>query len=150
MYNIRLATEEDIEIALEMGKKFYATTEISRMIPFDEDSAAAQFYQMLDLGFMLMVDHEDAGTVGILGCHFYDFPYNREYRGCMEALFWLEPEHRGTTLASRLLKEAEAIAAVEGVTYMAMIALETSPEKIDTFYQLHGFNRSERTYIKGV
>lgn len=149
MYNIRLAEEEDVEVALEMGKKFYETTEISKMIPFSEDSAASQFYNMLDNGFMLVVDHIDS-PIGILGCYFYDFPFNRDYRGCMEQLYWIEPEHRGSHLASKLLQAAQDIAQSEGVQYMAMVALETSPEMIDKFYKVHGFDRSERTYIKGM
>lgn len=149
MYNIRLAEEEDCDIVVEMGGKFYNTMEISKMIPFDEDSGAAQFFHMLDNGFVLLVDSED-GVKGMLGCHFYDYPYNREYRGCMEAMYWLEPEVRGGSIASKLLQEAQAIAQTEGVQYIAMIALETSPEMIDKFYKVHGFERSERTYIKGL
>lgn len=149
VYNIRLAEEDDIDVALDMGKKFYDTTEISKLIPFSEDSAAVQFYQMLDMGFMLLVDGPE-GVVGILGCHFYDFPYNRDYKGCMEALYWLEPEVRGGSVASRLLSEATAIAQVEGANYISMVALETSPEMIEKFYNMHGYQRSERTYIKGL
>jgi GNAT superfamily N-acetyltransferase len=119
------------------------------MIPYDEDSASVQFFNMLDNGFILLGE-TDEGVVAMMGCIFTDYPYNTAYRLCSEMMYWVEPEHRGGTLAVRMIKEAEALAIHEGATAMVMAALETSPEMIETFYNKMGYKRSERAFIKGV
>lgn len=149
MYNIRLAEENDIDVCLEMGRKFYDTMEMAKMIPYCEDSASALFFTLLDNGFILLAE-KDEEVVGMMGMMFSDYPYNREYQVCSELMYWLDPEHRGSSLASRMLKEAEAIAVVEGAVCVVMAALETSPEMIEKFYNKHGYCRSERAFVKGV
>lgn len=149
MYNIRLAADEDVELVLAMGRKFYTTTEMAKLIPFDDDSGVHQIFNMLDNGYILIAE-KDGEAVGCMGCVFYDFPYNRTYTGCTELLFWLEEEHRGGTLAARMMKEGEAICRHEGASFVTMAALETSPSMIDEFYKKLGYRRSERAFIKGV
>ena len=150
MYNIRLATDEDIEVCLEMGRKFYSTMELAKMIPYDEESASVQFFNMLDNGFILLGETEELEVVDMMGCIFVDYPYNTAYRLCSEMMYWVEPDHRGGTMAVRMIKEAEALAVHEGASCVVMAALETSPEMIDTFYNKLGYKRSERAFIKGV
>lgn len=150
MYNIRLGVDDDVDAIIDMGIKFYSTTEMAGIIPFDEDSGAAQVFHMLDHGFILLVETEDKELVGMMGCSFFDWPFNRMYRGCMEHMFWLNEEHRRGGLAMRLIKEAEAIATHEGASFCAMAALETSPDSIDTLYKRLGYKRSERAFVKGV
>lgn len=150
MFNIRLAGEEDIEVILEMGRKFYGTTEQVKMIPFDDDSGAAQVFGMLDNGFILLAETEGKEVAGMLGMTFHDFPFNRAYQVCVETMFWIEEDYRGGSLAARLLKEAEQIAVHEGVSVITMAALETSPKMIDGFYGRLGYRQAERTFIKGV
>lgn len=149
VYNFKLADDVDLDVVMDMGRKFYSTMEMAKMIPFDEDSATAQVFHMLDNGFIIIAEHNDT-PVGMIGCAFYDYPYNKVYQGCAEMMFWVEEEHRGSTVAARLMKEAEAIAVHEGATFVVMAALETSPERIDEFYNRMGYKRSERAFIKGV
>ncbi len=150
MYNIRLGVDDDVDTIIAMGIKFYSTMEMARLIPFDEDSGAAQVFHMLDNGFILLAETEDKEVVGMMGCSFFDWPFNRMYRGCMEHMFWIEEGHRQGGLAARFIKEAEEIARHEGVSFCAVAALETSPEGIDVFYKRMGYQRSERAFIKGV
>lgn len=149
VYNIRLAEEADVETVLGMGRKFYTSTEMGKLIPFDDDAGVSAIFGMLDSGFILLAE-VDGVAVGMMGCQFYDFPYNRDYVCCTEMMFWLEEEHRGGTIAARFLKEAELLARHEGASYITMLALETSPEMIDSFYKRMGYQRTERTYIKGI
>lgn len=149
VYNIRVATEEDIDTIMAMGEKFYNTTEIAGQIPFDEDSGAVQVFTMLECGFILLAEKGEE-VVGMLGMILQDFPFNRAYKVCTEQMFWIEEEHRGTLLASTLMKHAEAIAVYENVSTIVMAALETSPESIEKFYSHMGYRRSDRTFIKGV
>lgn len=149
MFNIRLADDADVDVVLEMGRKFYTSIEQAKMIPFDEESASVQIFHMLDNGFILLAE-ADGEVVGMMGCSFFDYPMNLAYKGCTEHMFWVEESHRGSTLAARMIKEAEAIAVHEGASFCVMAALESSPEMIDTFYKRLGYNRSERAYIKGV
>lgn len=150
MYNIRLGDEQDVDDVIEMGRKFYDTMEMAKLIPFDEDSCVAQFFNLLDNGFILIAETEDKEPVGMMGCSFFDWPYNRQFQGCVEHMFWINEEHRGSSIASKFIKEAEAIAIYEGATFCTMAALETSPDKIEAFYNGHGYKRSERAYVKGV
>lgn len=150
MYNLRLAEEHDVECVLGMGRKFYTTTEMAKLIPFDDDAGVSQIFNMLDNGFIVLAENDKGEAVGLIGCLFYDFPFNRAYQCCTEMLFWIEEEHRGGALASRLIQEATLLAKHEGAVIQTMVALETSPEIIDSFYKRLGFQRSERTYFKGI
>lgn len=149
MYNLRLAEESDVDTVLRMGRKFYTTTEMAKLIPFDDDAGVHQIFNMLDNGFIVLAE-KDGEAAGLIGCLFYDFPFNRAYLGCTEMLFWIEEEHRGGILASQLMQEACLLAKHEGACFQTMVALETSPEIIDSFYKRLGFQRSERTYFKGI
>lgn len=149
MYNFRCAEDNDVEVILEMGRKFYTTTEMSKLIPFSDDAGVHQIFNMLDNGFIVLAEHEGV-VVGMLGCMFFDFPFNRDYKACTEMMYWIEEEHRGGHLAPHLLKQAEALAVHEGASFITMVALETSPEMIDRFYTTMGYKRTERTYIKGI
>lgn len=149
MYNIRLAEEEDVEVVLDMGRKFYSTMEAAKLVPFDDDSAMAQIFRMLDEGFILLGEKEGQ-VVAMLGSVIHDHPFNVAYRGCSEVMFWIEPEHRGGTLAARLVKEAEQMAIHDGASFVVLAALETSPEGIDRFYNKLGYAPAERAFVKGV
>jgi len=149
VYNIRLAEEEDFDVVLKMGTKFLTTMEISKMIPVDEDSASAQVFNLLDNGFILLAE-KDSEAVGMMGCLFVDYPYNRAFKLCREVFLWMEPEERGGHVVARMIKEAEALAIHEGASCVIMAALETSPEGIESFYNKLGYRRAERAYVKGV
>lgn len=149
MFNIRLAEDEDVEIVLDMGRKFYSTMEMAKMIPFDDEAAMVQIFKMLDDGFILLGE-KDGEVVGMIGCSFFDYPFNSAFRGCAEVMFWIEPEHRGGTLAARFIREAELLSIHEGASFVVLAALETSPTGIDTFYNKLGYSRSERAFVKGV
>lgn len=149
VYNLRLATEDDIEVVLEMGRQFYKTTEMAKQIPFDDDSAIVQFFKLVDDGFIILAEHLDE-VVGMIGCSFFDFPFNVAHQGCAETMYWINEEHRGGTLAMRLIREAEMLAVSDGASFVVMAALETSPTRIEEFYGKLGYQRSERAFVKGV
>ena len=150
MYKLRLAEEADIDVCLVMGERFYETTNHAGMIPFNEDSASAQFFHMLDHGFIILAEHEQDGVIGMMGCNIFDFPWNMEYKGCAESMLWLEPEHRHGGLAAEMMKQAELLAIGDGAQFVVMAALESSPEGIDKWYNRLGYSRSERAFIKGI
>lgn len=149
MFNIRLAEEADVEVILDMGRKFYSTMEMAKMIPFDDDAAVVQIFKMLDEGFILLGE-KDGTPIGMIGFVFFDYLFNSAYRGCTEVMFWIEPEHRGGTLAARLIRESELLAVHEGCSLVVLSALETSPTTIESFYNKLGYSRSERAFVKGV
>lgn len=120
------------------------------MIPFDTTTAVHHFAAMVDDGIMLVVVDDNDNPVGMMGCVISPYTYNPAYTCCSELMFWIEPEHRGGSAATRLLKQAEVRAKEAGAHFMIMVALETSPEGIEDYYKKLGYSRTERTYVKGV
>lgn len=150
VYKIRPARDSDLEAVVRMGSDFHSSTAMGQLIPFNIPDVVYLFAAALDSGVLLVAVDDTDSAIGLIACTLNPYPYNTAYLCCAEMMFWIDPEHRGGSLATRLLKAAEQEAKAKGADFMVMIALETSPEGIDSYYRKLGYSRTERTYVKGV
>lgn len=150
VYKIRHARDSDLAAVVRMGSEFHASTEMGQRVPINLSDIVYLFATAIDTGILLVAVDDTDAAIGLIACTLAPYPYNTAYLCCAEMMFWIDPEHRGGSLATRLLKAAEKEAQAKGVHFMVMIALETSPEGIDSYYKTLGYSRTERTYVKGV
>lgn len=147
MYNVRLATPEDFHGVLPMAEKFYTSTSFARLMPFDVPSILEFYIHMLQNGFVIVAENED-GLVGMLGSVVSPFHLNINHRVCSEAMWWVEPEHRGARLAGDMMDMLERLAKDAGCTVISMAKLDTTPEGIGTYYESRGYAATETSYIR--
>jgi RimJ/RimL family protein N-acetyltransferase len=148
-YNLRLATEEDVDVLLEMGRKFYATTPFARLAEYNEDAASIDAFGMIDNGYLIVAEHVESGEViGMLGALYAPLPFTLDKTIAVERMFWIEPEHRGTTLAKEMLAVTEAAMREEGAEVLVLSSLSTSPTGVDKLYRFMGYQQTESSYMK--
>lgn len=147
VYKVRLGTTKDVDSLLIIAEKFYNTTEICELIPFHVPSVRNQIYRSIAKGF-IVIGEKDGEMVGVLGCDLLPYSYNTDYTVCMESMFWMAPEVRGSYLAVRMLNEAEGCAKVLGAELFMMARIPTSPKSTDGWYKKQGYKESDVLYIK--
>ena len=173
MYKFRLAEERDLDVLLQMCRNFYAGHNESVIIPFDDDSTYLSLQQMLDIdnGMIVVACHDEtedenppatlkealerpfnyaAPVVGMVGFSFFRPPINCSVFAAREAMFWIEPEHRGGSLARTMLSVSHIGLRENGITHVYLTALANSPEAADKLYAAMGYTEVERSYVKGL
>lgn len=149
MYNIRKADENDFERVFDMAHKFYQTTIHAQTGKFNVESAVDEYIQMLHAGFM-MVAELDEDVIGVIGCVVCPapFPMDNTLNICIEKLWWVEPEYRGSSVGPRMLDAAELEAKEMGAAKMVMSKLSTSPPQVGDYYEKRGYLPEETLYFK--
>ena len=148
MYNVRVASPEDFHAVLPMAEKFYNSTSFSKLLPFDVPSILEFYIHMLEKGFVIVAETEDGSLAGMLGASIHPFHLNINHLVCTEAMWWVEPEHRGQRLAGDMLDMFERMAKTAGCTLTCMAKLDTTPEGVGAYYESRGYRATETSYIK--
>jgi GNAT superfamily N-acetyltransferase len=150
MYSVRLATEDDIEVLLEMGRSFWETTVYPQVAEWNEDASVAWLFSIIDDGFILLAEGVDNKPLGMIAMREVAFPLNPECSGLVEHLWWVEPEARSGRIAKVLLDGAEEMAKEYEVDFIQMISLTTSSPGVENYYLKNGYVEQERSYMKRV
>ena len=144
---IRSATHEDIPRIIEMAQAFYATTNYPSIAPMPDEQAAGIIIITIKSGVMLVAETEGE-LVGMICIHVDAFIFNPAVQFPNELAFWVEPEHRGSTTAMRLVRSAEEALRVLGVPVSRLARLPNSQESLDGFYEVMGYKPDESYVIK--
>lgn len=145
---IRQAHWDDVSEIMRMSRDFYGRMEAP--YPFDESSVADLAGGLLqgEKGVMLVADAEER-LVGMAGAVLAPFPFNRTRVYAQELCWWIEPEHRGGSLALRLLKQLEISVKELGASGLMMLCLENlKADSVGRFYERRGYRPQERSYFK--
>lgn len=150
-YNLRLATEQDIDVLLELGKAFYEESPFPAYAEWDEDSASLHIFHVIDSGVIILAEKaETSEIVGMVGLLCTPWPYNGNKMLATEVAFYIRPENRGTNLAVAMKECAEAAAELEGCSMMSLMTLSSSPPVVDKMYRRAGFQPTETAYLKAL
>lgn len=147
MYNLMLGQEEQFEDIFSLCNKFYEETPFASKVAFDEDSASAHIFKVLDGGFFVLA-YEEEKPIGLIGCMVQPFFANHAKNACAEMMWYVDPEHRGTRLALELILTAEQLAKDDDCILMSMSALSTSPASVGKFYERLGYVPTETGFLK--
>lgn len=104
--------------------------------------------QLLDNPNIICIQKEGKGI--ILGL-IYPLFYNPDVLVAQELGWWVEPEHRGSPLAIRLLKEFEKEAKNRGASKVIMFYLDAqTPDKLDKMLSKMNYKHLEYNMVKDL
>lgn len=89
----------------------------------------------------------DEQIVGLLGGvkHTPAFSFNEI---ASEVIWYIKPEHRGSKLAIKMVKQFEEWANEQGAKYVSMVSQSNSDVDPSNLYERLGYKLSEKTYTK--
>lgn len=141
---IREATIEDMGQLMDYCRKFYVASGWSAYAGFDDEAMFATLREMMDSQEAVLLVC-DGGFTGA----FLFRPYFSADLAAQERFWWVEPEKRGSGLATALRESLEAWARCVGAKTLCMSALEASnPEKVIAKYREAGYDPVERSVIR--
>lgn len=144
---IRAATRDDIPRIVEMGRAFYAASGYEAIAPASIPSIAGLAILTMEQGVMLVA--EVNGAVVGMACLFIEpFTFNPSVMVANELAWWIDPEHRGTLLAAKMLDAIECACREREVDVIRMATLENSPPQAATLYERKGYRRSDSHYTR--
>ena len=145
---IREAVPEDFADLLKIGHKFFEFNAYRRFTELDEDSLTETFYQLYEDHVLLVVEHE-AKVIGTAAAFVAPLYWNHSFKQGLEAFWWIDPEHRGSGIGSKLRKELQAAAVLKGADFWNMIALkESMHDEVCQQYEKAGMTHVETVYMK--
>lgn len=147
MVEVRAATAMDMPAILEMGARFYASTEYTAIAPYCYGSAALLGQLLLDTGVVLVAEREGQ-LLGVVGLSLVPFLFNRSVITAHEVMWWVDEEHRDSGAGVALLRAIEPACRAKGASAIQMLHLATSPRQAGVLYRRLGFSLSETLYFK--
>lgn len=149
-YIVTLATEEDIEDALDMLRLFHKESPYN-CIPWCGDSASAYLFSVLDNGLLAVAKDEDGYPVGVIGFECGSVPFNADHYVYLEKFYYVKGYARKTSAGVLLKNFAEQEIKRRGdAGHIVMATLSTTPAHVGQWYIQCGYSHVESGYIKGV
>lgn len=144
---------KDASAIARMGKAFFDFTPVlDKHVGYDKDSLLG-FAEMAQESrsvamFVAEVDGEVVGAVaGICYPHFL----NNNRVVAQELFWWVDPEHRGSTIGNELHDMLVTWASMNGARAFFMIAINNErSDRIEKLYKRKGYEPLERTYVRGI
>lgn len=144
---IRPATEDDVDVIVEMSAKFYETTSYRHFTAMSSDTVANLARMLIDTGVMLVAE-ADGDVVGMAGLYVGPFMFNDAAKGAYEVVWWVSPDSRGAGAGKALMAGIEAACRAKGCNIIQMVTLATSPAHAGKVYEALGYRHSETSYTK--
>lgn len=144
---MRIATRSDVARLVEMGERFIAETAYREFIAFNREALEALMAGMIGkTNCVIFVEEVSTSIVGMLGMHVYRHPMSNE-RVAAEAFWWVEPEHRKSSIGIDLLTRGEAWAKANAATKIQMIAPN---DRVGRLYKTRGYRKFEEQYQRDL
>lgn len=143
---LRSATIDDLPRLHALTAHFLASTPYGNLLR--EPSEVRLFglvEQVLESGVILVAEL-DGQIEAMLAAVALEHPVSGEPYAD-ELVWWVEPEHRGSSIGPRLLDLAEAWAVSNGLTMLKMVAPSGSTA-LAAFYVHMGYHAVETAYVK--
>lgn len=139
---IRHATSLDVTEIVQFVKQFYPQTPYPAMGEFDDETVTNLTARLAKTGIMLLAFHEDK-LIGILGTHIAPFIFNANVLGCVEAIWYVTPEHQRSGIGIELVERVDKLRKLRGCGFFQMTRVAGSPDKLDQVLINLGFQPSE-------
>lgn len=142
---IREATLTDGPRLLEMSQRFLTETIYAQLAPADPIAVVNLICVVLEKGVVFVEELPDGTLIGMIAI--VPLPHlltGKQYGD--EIVWWVEPEHRKSRAAYRLLCAAEVWARQKGLSVLKLVAPAGSD--IGRFYEHRGYVLVESAYQK--
>jgi GNAT superfamily N-acetyltransferase len=138
---IRVATISDLDLVLDLGKKFLNETNYKQFGAEDKLEQLAKYFLTSPASERIVFLYDD---VGILGASVSPFIFG-DMKVATDILWWVEPTRRGDNIGTELIKAYEYWAKTVGCRIAVMVSLD---ERVGKFYEKNGYALYERAYMK--
>lgn len=144
---VRPAGLRDMPTIIEMGERFFVTTEYTAFSGYDELSADAIGRMLIEHGVLLVAEVGDR-VVGMVGLMVAPFLFNHSLKTAHEVMWWVDEDMRDKGAGIALLRAVEPACRGKGAVAIQMIHLSNSPPQASALYERLGFGHSESSYTK--
>lgn len=134
-------SNEDLEYIIDAAERFYAEA------GFEYPDNVREYYNQLNDNPLIftVVERGKGFIVGFIAPSFLE-PSKIQ---CSELAWYVEPEHRGSSVAIKLMKKYENFAKEKGCNYVTMVCLDNlNPDKVGDIYHKLGYNTLEHHFRK--
>lgn len=150
-FEYRAASPEDMEDLLRMAKQFHDEAGFAAtQIEYDENSTALSFLRLIDddgAGLVIVVT-KDEEIVGMLAFQYFVPLFNMHNKSAVDAVFWIEPEHRSMRGGMEALLVAHVGLKADDVRHVFMKTLAVGPDNAANLYRSLGYAPAETGYVK--
>lgn len=145
---IRCAVLKDIPAIMGLAREFYQETDYTKFATFDEDTVQDLTESIILNGICVIATDESDTPVGVLGFILSPFVFNRNVLSCVEAIWLMKKEHRGSGEGVKMIQYADQIRKLRGARHFQLARLNTSPDGLDDVLEKLGFTFSEKYFSK--
>lgn len=153
MSNLKVATEEDIPKAIELGELFFKESKFSLFSNMDTKRTTEALQSIIQSngkeGVVLLAE-DSKEVVGMVVAVVTTLPFGIE-RVAAELAWYIHPDHRSSRLGLKLLEAYEYWAEHIAKCQLSTLALiqELDPEgKVEQYYKRKGYVPAEKAFIK--
>ena len=148
---VRLATFADIPDMVDLGRSFFAVSDMEALAAFCPESLGTSLHGMIQTpDAILLVAEANKRVVGVAGAMTFPAYWNARIRIGQETFWWVTPDYRGEA-GPLLLAAMEDEARQRGARTFLMVALEAvRPAAVGKFYERRGYAPLEHSYWKAL
>ena len=145
---VRKATSDDIEAVAAMGRRFLQFAPQSRHTPLTDEQVRERSAWLVESATVLLACI-DGKAVGMLACILVPTWLAPQVTMAHELAWWVDEEARGSSAAIRLVTAYETWARENDASVFCMSDLEVN-DRVGRMLTKFGYEKAERTYIKGI
>lgn len=144
--NLRFATLEDISVILEMAQKLYVGSpyEVFTMDANKTRKMLEKFIVEGQKDFLVLLA-TDPKIVGVLVGYAFEPLFSND-RAAIEALWYLDPEHRSSKIGQQMMDAFEYWAQSQGCKVIQYGMLSSSPPGMERLYERRGLVLAEKIF----
>lgn len=138
---LKLATQEDLPVLVDMAEKFAKSTEYAEYLPTDHLQDVIRYF--LGGQDRIIIMH---GNDGMLAGMLAPLMFSKTMIA-NEVAWWVEPDKRKSKIGAELLEAFEYWAKMIGAKFVQMSSLD---ESVGSLYEKKGYKLYERAYMKNI
>jgi GNAT superfamily N-acetyltransferase len=149
--NVRCATFQDVPRMEELGRAFFAVSDMEALATFCPGSFAVSLHNMIHTPSAILLVAEVAGEIiGFAGAMVFPAYWNDQALIAQETFWWVQPDYRGKAGAV-LLQGLESEARNQGARSFLMVSLDAlRPDAVGKLYERRGYAPLEHSYWKAI
>lgn len=143
---IRDANENDIPFMLEEGIKFLKLHPANLDKNYDSEHLIDLSYNFIN-NHVVLIAEENEVSLGLIAGLISPNPFNPNYIGLQEFMWWVKEDYRNSSAAIKLYRAFENRAKELGVNFISMVSTSYTPT-LEKLYKRDRFIPVETAYIK--